>query len=101
MVPSGSDMMEAMQAVADEVAAEGRKAYIIPGGGSNPIGATGHVACAEEILAQAFDQGINFDYIVTTSGSAGTHAGLVVGFYGNNSNIPVRGYLLDATYPKM
>jgi D-cysteine desulfhydrase len=73
------------------VTAEGRKAYIIPGGGSNPIGATGYVACAEEILAQAFDQGINFDYIVTTSGSAGTHAGLVVGFYGNNSNIPVIG----------
>jgi len=91
VVPSGSDMMKAMQAVADEVAAEGRKAYIIPGGGSNPIGATGYVACAEEILAQAFDQGINFDYIVTTSGSAGTHAGLVVGFYGNNSNIPVIG----------
>jgi D-cysteine desulfhydrase len=91
VVPSGSDMMKAMQAVADEVTAEGRKAYIIPGGGSNPIGATGYVACAEEILAQAFDQGINFDYIVTTSGSAGTHAGLVVGFYGNNSNIPVIG----------
>ena len=91
VVPGGSDMMKAMQAVADEVAAEGRKAYIIPGGGSNPIGATGYVACAEEILAQAFDQGINFDYIVTTSGSAGTHAGLVAGFYGNNSNIPVIG----------
>ena len=75
VVPSGSDMMKAMLAVAEEVAAEGRKAYIIPGGGSDPIGATGYVACAEEILAQAFDQGINFDYIVTTSGSAGTHAG--------------------------
>jgi len=31
VVPSGSDMMKAMQAVADEVAAQGRKAYIIPG----------------------------------------------------------------------
>jgi D-cysteine desulfhydrase len=91
VVPGGSDMMTAMQTVADEVAAAGGKAYIIPGGGSNPIGATGYVACAEEILAQAFDQGINFDYVVTTSGSSGTHAGLVVGFYGNNSNIPVIG----------
>ncbi|EAX46512.1 pyridoxal phosphate-dependent enzymes, D-cysteine desulfhydrase family [Thermosinus carboxydivorans Nor1] len=91
VVPGGSDMMQAMEAVAAEVAQEGRKAYIIPGGGSNEIGATGYVACAEEILAQAFDQGINFDCIVTTSGSAGTHAGLVVGFWGNNSNIPVIG----------
>lgn len=91
VVPGGADMMKAMQGVADELAAQGRKGYIIPGGGSNAIGATGYVACAEEILAQAFDKGVSFDYIVTTSGSAGTHAGLVVGFFGNNSNIPVIG----------
>jgi D-cysteine desulfhydrase len=91
VVPGGSDMMREMEAVAAELAAKGRKAYIIPGGGSNEIGATGYVACAEEILAQSFDKGISFDYIVTTSGSAGTHAGLVTGFYGNNSNIPVIG----------
>ncbi len=91
VMPGGSDMMKEMQAAAAELAAQGRKAYIIPGGGSNEIGATGYVACAEEILAQAFDKGVNFDYIVTTSGSAGTHAGLVTGFFGNNSNIPVIG----------
>jgi len=91
VVPGGSNMLDAMQAVAAEVTALGRKAYIIPGGGSNVIGATGYVACAEEILAQSFDKGINFNYIVTTSGSAGTHAGLLVGFYGNNSNIPLIG----------
>ena len=91
VVPGGSDMMAAMQAVADEVAGEGRKAYIIPGGGSNPVGAIGYVAAAEEILAQTFDLGINIDRIVCASGSSGTHAGLVAGFYGNNSNIPVIG----------
>jgi D-cysteine desulfhydrase len=91
VVPGGSDMMKEMQAVADAVTAVGRKPYIIPGGGSNEIGATGYVACAEEILTQAFDKGLSFDYVVTTSGSAGTHAGLAVGFYGNNSNIPVIG----------
>ena len=91
VAPGGSDMMAAMQAVADEVAAEGRKAYIIPGGGSNPVGATGYVACAQEILAQIFDLGINIDRIICASGSAGTHAGLVTGFYGSNSNLPVIG----------
>ncbi len=91
VVPGGSDMLKAMQGMADELAAQGRKVYIIPGGGSNAIGATGYVACAEEILAQAFDKGVSFDHIVTTSGSAGTHAGLVTGFFGNNSNIPVVG----------
>jgi D-cysteine desulfhydrase len=91
VAPGGSDMMAAMQAVAEEVAGEGRKAYIIPGGGSNPVGATGYVACAEEILAQTFDLGLNIDRIICASGSAGTHAGLVTGFYGNNSNLPVIG----------
>lgn len=91
VVPGGSPMMETMEKVAENLKAQGRIPYIIPGGGSNAIGATGYVACAEEILAQSFDLGVNFDYIVTTSGSAGTHAGLAVGFFGNNSNIPVIG----------
>lgn len=97
VVPGGSDMMAAMNAVAEEVAAEGRKAYVIAGGGSTPIGATGYVACAEEILFQTFDLGISFDYVVCASGSAGTHAGLVTGFYGNNSNIPVVGINVSRT----
>ncbi|MDR3566246.1 MAG: D-cysteine desulfhydrase [Negativicutes bacterium] len=91
VMPGGSDMLKAMQDVADQLKSVGRKGYIIPGGGSNEIGATGYVACAEEILAQSFEKGINFDYIITTSGSAGTHAGLLTGFYGTNSNIPVIG----------
>ena len=91
VAPGGSDMMAAMQQAANEVAEEGRKAFVIPGGGSNPVGATGYVACAEEILAQTFDLGINIDQVVCASGSAGTHAGLVTGFHGNNSNIPVIG----------
>ena len=54
VVPGGSDMMKEMESMADEVIGEGRKPYIIPGGGSNEIGATGYVACAQEILAQTF-----------------------------------------------
>ena len=97
VVPGGSNMMKEMQDAADDVAAEERKAYIIPGGGSTPVGATGYVACAEEILAQAFEKGLNIDHIVCASGSAGTHAGLVAGFYGNNSNIPVIGVNVSRT----
>jgi len=97
VVPRGSDMMKAMDEAADEVKAEGRKAYVIPGGGSNPIGATGYVACAQEIMAQTFEQGINIDYLVCASGSAGTHAGLVTGFYGCNMNVPVLGINVSRT----
>ncbi len=97
VVPGGSDMMAEMQKVADELAAEGRKAYVIPGGASNELGALGYVACAEEILAQLFDMGLVVDYVVCASGSAGTHAGLVTGFYGNNSGISVVGINVSRT----
>ena len=98
VVPGGSDMMQAMQRVADEVTAEGRKAYVIPGGGSNPIGATGYVVCAAEILAQLFEQNLPIDKVVCASGSTGTHAGLVTGFYGTSSNLPVIG--INVSRPK-
>jgi len=97
VVPGGSDMMKAMDKAADEVKADGRKAYVIPGGGSNSIGATGYVACAQEIMTQTFEQGINIDYLVCASGSAGTHAGLVTGFYGCNMNVPVLGINVSRT----
>ncbi|AFL99011.1 MULTISPECIES: D-cysteine desulfhydrase [Desulfitobacterium] len=91
VVAGGSNMLEAMQKVANELAAEGRKGYIVPGGGSNPIGTLGYVACAQEISEQMFEKGINFDHLVCASGSGGTHSGLLVGFQGNNMNIPVTG----------
>ena len=91
VVPAGTDMMAAMAKTAAALAAEGRKGYIIPGGGSNPIGATGYVACAEEIQHQLFDQGLRIDRVVVPSGSAGTHAGLVTGFIGCHMNIPIVG----------
>jgi len=79
VVPGGSDMMAAMRKVADDLNKDGRKSYIVPGGGSNPIGATGYVACAQEIQGQLFENGVAIDRLCVASGSAGTHAGLVVG----------------------
>jgi D-cysteine desulfhydrase len=91
VVPGGSNMAEAMQKMADEVAALGRKAYIIPGGGSNALGGLGYVACAQELQQQFFDQGLQIDRLVVGSGSSGTHGGLVAGFLGNHINIPIVG----------
>ncbi|MBI5584856.1 MAG: D-cysteine desulfhydrase [Deltaproteobacteria bacterium] len=99
VVPAGSYMKREMQAVAAALAAEGRKGYIIPGGGSNPLGATGYVACAQEIMAQTFEQGLSLDYVVCASGSTGTHAGLVAGFHGCQMNLPVIG--INVSRPKL
>src|SRR5690606_22463591 len=46
VVPAGSDMMLEMDKVARALEEEGRKPYVIPGGGSNEIGALGYVNCA-------------------------------------------------------
>ncbi len=91
VVPGGSDIPGAMQALAEDLARQGRKGYIIPGGGSNALGALGYVAAAQEILAQSFDKGLRIDRIVLASGSSGTHAGTVVGLHGANADIPVIG----------
>ncbi len=91
VVEAGTDLGAAMRAEVDELAAEGRKGYVIPGGGSNALGALGYVSCALEILAQAFERGIQFDHLCLASGSGGTHAGLLVGLGGTGSRIPVTG----------
>jgi D-cysteine desulfhydrase len=91
VVDTGTDLAKTLEQMAEDVARRGGKAYIIPGGGSNPLGALGYVSCAEEILAQTFDLGLRLDHIVCASGSAGTHAGLITGLIGNNSSIPLTG----------
>jgi D-cysteine desulfhydrase len=91
VVAGGSDMMAEMGKKADELTAAGQKPYIIPGGASNTIGATGYAACAEEMMTQLNDMRLKINHIVVPSGSAGTHAGIVVGMTGVNGNIPISG----------
>jgi L-cysteate sulfo-lyase len=90
-LPGGTDMNAAMAQLADELRAQGRKPYIIPGGGSNPIGALGYVVCALELTDQFNHLGLDVDCVVHATGSAGTQAGLVAGFEGTRSQVPVLG----------
>jgi L-cysteate sulfo-lyase len=90
-VPGGTDMNAELAKVAAEVTARGGKPYVIPGGGSNAIGALGYVDCAIELVRQADDMGLVIDRIVTATGSAGTHAGLVAGLALIGADIPVLG----------
>jgi D-cysteine desulfhydrase len=91
VVPAGTPMAAAMQRVADALAREGRKAYVIPGGGSNAIGGLGYVACAQEMQQQWFELGARFDRVIVGSGSSGTHGGLLAGFLGNRIDVPIVG----------
>ncbi|MCU1726793.1 D-cysteine desulfhydrase [Pseudomonas sp. 7P_10.2_Bac1] len=89
--PANTDMNLAMAELAEKLKAQGKKPYIIPGGGSNVVGALGYVNAALEILGQANDMGLRIDKVVHATGSTGTQAGLVTGFVASNSLIPVLG----------
>ncbi|PZO04506.1 MAG: D-cysteine desulfhydrase [Alphaproteobacteria bacterium] len=90
-VPGGSDMPAELERTAEEIRARGGRPYIIPGGGSNAVGALGYVDCAREIVVQADELDLKIDRIVTATGSAGTHAGLVAGLAVMGADIPVLG----------
>jgi L-cysteate sulfo-lyase len=85
------DMNASALARTEELRSQGRKAYFIPGGGSNPVGALGYVDCALELLQQANEMGLRIDYLVHATGSTGTQAGLLAGLEGANTGIPVLG----------
>jgi len=95
-LPAGSDMQQAMEDHAAQLRKSGAKPYVIPGGGSNPVGALGYVTCAEEMLGQSREAGLRIDHVVHATGSTGTQAGMVVGLRGNHSGIPVYGISVRA-----
>ncbi len=97
VVPGGSDMMAEMSKKADELAAVGKKPYIVPGGASNAIGAMGYAVCAEETMGQLNEMRLDIDHIIVPSGSAGTHAGMAVGMAGVNGGIPISGVNVSRT----
>jgi L-cysteate sulfo-lyase len=94
--PKGADMNAAMEAQAGALRDQGLHPYVIPGGGSNPVGALGYVNCAMELLAQANDMQLRIDRIIHATGSAGTQAGLVAGLRAMHSGIPVLGIGVNA-----
>ena len=94
--PAGLDMNQELLAVGERLKAAGDRPYLIPGGGSNAIGALGYVVSAQEIINQSNDLSLRVDHVVHATGSTGTQAGLVVGFQGANSGIPVLGISVRA-----
>lgn len=94
--PAGTDFDVVMNDVADEIVINGGRPYIIPGGASNCVGALGYVNCAFEMLEQFDEQDLAVDHIVTATGSAGTHAGLIVGLKAMQSDIALLGIGVNA-----
>ena len=91
LVAAGTDMDAACAEVAEAVRRRGGRPYIIPGGGSNAVGALGYVDAGLELLQQANARDLRIDGVIVGTGSTGTQAGLVCGLEGANAGIDVLG----------
>ncbi len=84
MYPEGEDEAGAdrsLDDLADSLRGEGQRPYVVHLGDKHPpLGALAYVETAEEILTQMSAHGVDLGSVIVASGSAHTHAGLLVGF---------------------
>ena len=76
---SYDDVYAEMHRMMEGLKQEGHTPYFIPVGGSLALGSLGCLNCAIEIANQAKEMEVDFDRIVSATGSGGTYAGLTYG----------------------
>lgn len=79
VVPGDSDSDALCAQLAQDVAGQGAKPYVIPMGGSNGLGALGYATAFAEIATQMDALREPLDAVVLATGSGGTQAGLMLG----------------------
>ncbi len=68
-----------MEEISEELKSKGRNPYIIPEGGSNPLGVWGYIRASFEIKKQIVKLNLKTNTIITALSSAGTYCGLFLG----------------------
>jgi D-cysteine desulfhydrase len=96
-VKDRSDRARVLHKTFSQLTSTGQVPYLIPVGGSSPIGALGYVYAMEEFISQ----GIPVDWIVIASSSGGTQAGLVCGARKFNFKGKILGISIDETKVKL
>jgi D-cysteine desulfhydrase len=74
-VADRKDRDRILQETFDNAVKAGKKPYLVPYGGSSPVGAMGYAFAVEEFMKQK----VHADWVVFGTSSGGTHAGLVLG----------------------
>jgi D-cysteine desulfhydrase/L-cysteate sulfo-lyase len=104
-VVKSAQAMSVLEEAAREVKGQGHRPYLVPVGGSlvrgdmdKPLGAISYVADFAELLEQMRAGGVEPNYVVHSTGSGGTQAGLVVGARALTSGCRVIG--ISASDPK-
>ena len=90
---------DVMAELAGDLRSSGRRPYLIPGGGSNGLGALGYVRCALELSAQLAVRGERPRYVVCAGGSCGTLSGLTLGMALAGSEAQVVGVSISRSIP--
>ncbi len=93
---AGSDDREARRKWVDLVAFGlenfGRRAHIIPVGGSDARGALGHVLAAAELLDQMAAMDERLSAVVLATATGGTQAGMLAGFAKLGAAVPIHAF---------
>ena len=84
-----------MREIAAELEVSGARPYIIPGGGSNEVGAVGYVTAMLELNRQIWERGLNPRSLYFASGGGGTQAGIALGAAIFNSPFEVIGIAIE------
>src|SRR5688572_11064355 len=92
---------ELMAAISDELRAAGQRPYLIPTGGSVPIGAAGYVTMVAELLGQLVTAAKTPSRLYFATGSLGTQAGLVVGARAFSAPFAVYGVAVEHPVAKL
>jgi D-cysteine desulfhydrase family pyridoxal phosphate-dependent enzyme len=79
IVPDKATRAALMASIGGELRAAGERPYVIPTGGSVPIGAAGYVTMVAELVEQLLSAGEAPSRLYFPTGSLGTQAGLAVG----------------------
>lgn len=110
ILPPNSDARQFINKRVLELETMGKRTYLIPMGGSSPIGCLGYVSCFREIILQSNNLNVHFNTIIVPNGSGGTQAGLIAGLKVSGiQNINIKSYTVladqetanNATYEKV
>jgi 1-aminocyclopropane-1-carboxylate deaminase/D-cysteine desulfhydrase-like pyridoxal-dependent ACC family enzyme len=93
--PDRATVDGAIETIAEELRASGRRPYTIPRGGASVLGTLGYVLAAQELAEQCAALSIVPDALVLATGSCGTHAGLLAGVHALHLPWRVEGFTVS------
>lgn len=96
----GDDEASTIEQVMADLRARGERPYLIPVGGSSPVGTLGYVAGTLELVGQLFTMGQAPSLLYYASGSRSTQAGLELGARMYSAPYRLRGIAVSGGEPE-